>query len=131
MDATELAEVRLRLLRRRRELLEASRRAHSGIDQLRGADRAREPAEASQSEQLQDDLSRLGEVEQRELAQLDAAIARLDAGEYGVCRTCGEEIAGPRLGALPFVLECAECASHREEATARRGKRRARAILPE
>ncbi len=133
MDATDLASVKARLQRRRREILEASRRAVTAIDQLRRAERDPEAAEASQSEQLQYDLSRLGEVEQREIAQIDAAIARLDAGEYGTCRDCREEIDPDRLAALPFVLECADCAIRREEAEAidREAKKRPRPIVPE
>jgi DnaK suppressor protein len=125
--------VKNRLQRRRREILEASRRAVTAIEQLRGAERDPEKAEASQSEQLQYDLSQLGEVEQREIAQIDAAIARLDAGEYGVCRDCREEIDPERLAALPFVLDCADCASRREEAEAidREAKKRPRPMMPE
>lgn len=118
MNALDLAGARLTLLRRRAEILEARRRAGSAIDQLRGAERDPEPAEESASEQLQYDLARLAEVEDRELARVDAALARIDAGAYGTCRSCGEEIARGRLAALPFVLECAECASGREEAEA-------------
>jgi len=45
----------------------------------------------------------------RELAQVDAALARLDAGTYGLCRACGKPIDPERLDALPwaeFDLEC-------------------------
>ncbi len=133
MNATDLARVRIRLQRRRREILEVSRRAVTAIDQLRRAERDPETAEASQSEQLQYDLSQLGEVEQREIAQIDAAIARLDAGEYGTCRDCREEIDPGRLAALPFVLDCADCASRREEAEAidREARKRPRPMMPE
>lgn len=118
MNAIDPEAVRIRLEHRRREILEASRRAVSAIDQLRLAERDPEPTEASQSEQLQYDLSRLGEAEQRELVQIDAAIARLEAGEYGICRDCGDPIDPGRLVALPFGLDCAECAREREEAEA-------------
>lgn len=133
MNATDLARVRTRLQRRRRDILEASRRAVTAIDQLRRAERDPESAEESQSEQLQYDLSQLGEVEQREIAQIDTAIARLDAGEYGTCRDCREEIDPARLAALPFVLDCADCASRREEAEAidREAKKRPRPMIPE
>jgi DnaK suppressor protein len=133
MNATDLARVKIRLQRRRREILEASRRAVTAIEQLRGAERDPEAAEASQSEQLQYDLSQLGEVEQREIAQIDAAISRLEAGEYGICRDCREVIDPGRLAALPFVLDCADCAGRREEAEAidREAKKRPRPMMPE
>jgi DnaK suppressor protein len=133
MNAADLAKVRIRLQRRRREILEASHRAVTAIDELRRAERDPETAEASQSEQLQYDLSRLGELEQRELALVDAAIARVEAGEYGTCRDCREEIDSARLEALPFVLDCADCASQREEAekAEREAKKRPRPMMPE
>lgn len=90
-------------------------------------------AEESQSEQLQYDLSQLGSVEQRELAQIDAALMRVEAGKYGICRDCGEAIDASRLTALPFALECADCASRREEAEAseREAKKGPRTMVPE
>ncbi|HSB21340.1 MAG TPA: TraR/DksA C4-type zinc finger protein [Anaeromyxobacteraceae bacterium] len=128
MRASELEALKLRLLGRRQAILIAGRRTAAGIDQLRRAERDAEIEEASQSEQLQYDLSRLGEVERSEVAQIDAALRRLEAGEYGVCRDCGEEIEPGRLEALPFALECADCAGRREEAQALQrelaGKRR-------
>lgn len=133
MKAADLAKVRTRLQRRRREILEAARRALAAIDQLRGAERDPEPAGASQSEQIQYDLSRLGEVEQLEIGRIDAAIARLDAGEYGTCRDCHQKIDRRRLVALPFVLECADCASRREKADGieRELAKRPRTMVPE
>jgi RNA polymerase-binding transcription factor len=132
MNAFDLAQVRLRLQHRRREILETSRRTAGGIDQLRQAERDPEIEEASQSEQQQYDLAQLNEVEQREIAQIDAAIARLEEGEYGTCRGCGEDIDSSRLAASPFVLDCADCASHLEEAERieRELKKRARTMIP-
>lgn len=43
------------------------------------------------------------------LEQVNAALARLDAGTYGVCARCGNEIAARRLAALPYVTLCIDC----------------------
>ncbi len=133
MRARELENLRSRLQQRRRLLLEASRRAAAEIDQLRLAERDPEVEEESQSEQQQYDLSRLGEVEQQEIARIDAALQRLDAGRYGVCRDCGEPIDASRLEALPYALDCPDCATRREEtlATERRLAGRQRTMTPE
>ncbi|WP_439936571.1 TraR/DksA family transcriptional regulator [Nocardia sp. N13] len=45
------------------------------------------------------------------LAEVDAAIARLDAGTYGVCERCGSPIGAERLEALPAARTCIRCAS--------------------
>jgi RNA polymerase-binding transcription factor len=43
------------------------------------------------------------------LGRIDEAIARLEAGLYGNCFACGEEIARSRLRALPFAVRCRDC----------------------
>jgi DnaK suppressor protein len=112
----DLDTVRELLLRRRRQILDTARRADAGLDALRSAERDPEFEEGAQSEHEQFTLAKLGEVQRRELVQLDAAIARVDAGEYGVCRDCEQEIDPRRLGALPYALLCTECAQRRESA---------------
>ncbi|MDQ3127504.1 MAG: TraR/DksA family transcriptional regulator [Chloroflexota bacterium] len=45
----------------------------------------------------------------RHLADVEAAIARLDDGSYGDCVRCGRPIAPERLDALPSAAHCIEC----------------------
>ena len=40
--------------------------------------------------------------------QLDDALARIDAGTYGVCRVCGLLVPKERLEAVPTAQTCAE-----------------------
>jgi DnaK suppressor protein len=47
------------------------------------------------------------------LAQIDAALARIAAGRYGVCEVCGEEIAEGRLEARPWTPYCIRDSSGR------------------
>lgn len=47
---------------------------------------------------------------QQELRMIEAALARLAAGDYGICAKCGAEIAPERLDALPFTPFCRDCA---------------------
>ena len=52
-------------------------------------------------------------VEERrkgEALRLIGAIARIDAGEYGTCLKCGDEIAPKRLAADPTAPTCIGCA---------------------
>ena len=50
------------------------------------------------------------------LAQVDAAIQRLDEGTYGICARCGSEISMARLEALPSATLCITCQSEIERA---------------
>jgi DnaK suppressor protein len=104
------------LQRRRRVILETSRRADAEIDALRAAERDPEFEEGAQSEHEQFTLERLSETQRREIVQIDAAIARIEAGEYGTCRDCDQEIDPRRLRALPYAVLCTECAARRERA---------------
>ena len=49
----------------------------------------------------------------RQLAQVDAAIGRLNAGQYGRCEGCGQPITATRLAARPAATTCIRCASRR------------------
>jgi DnaK suppressor protein len=45
-----------------------------------------------------------------ELSKIDAALRRIDTGEYGYCVKCGEEIAEKRLALDPAAAACVKCA---------------------
>jgi len=46
----------------------------------------------------------------RNLAEVDAAMTRLDEGTYGVCERCGQPIGAERLEARPTARLCILCA---------------------
>lgn len=56
-----------------------------------------------------------------QLADVDAALARIEAGEYGRCEACGKEIEPERLEARPATRYCLE---HQEEADAQADRAR-------
>ena len=43
------------------------------------------------------------------LAEIDAALARLDEGSFGICRRCEQPIAPDRLEAIPWATLCIDC----------------------
>lgn len=43
--------------------------------------------------------------------EIDAALARIDAGTYGTCAQCGQNIPKERLRALPQAALCVRCKS--------------------
>jgi RNA polymerase-binding transcription factor len=52
------------------------------------------------------------------LGQIEAAVARIDAGTYGLCSGCGAPIGTERLAARPAASTCIGCAGR-----ASRGRR--------
>jgi RNA polymerase-binding protein DksA len=49
----------------------------------------------------------------RHLAQIDAAMLRLDDGSFGRCERCGRPIGAERLAARPAATTCITCAARR------------------
>jgi DnaK suppressor protein len=48
-----------------------------------------------------------------ELAAIDAALGRVEAGTYGQCAKCGEAIGTERRVALPMTAVCVSCAAQK------------------
>ncbi|MFK7897810.1 MAG: TraR/DksA family transcriptional regulator [Myxococcota bacterium] len=48
------------------------------------------------------------------LGLIRTALARIEAGEYGECQSCGEEVGIARLTARPESAFCIECQQSRE-----------------
>ncbi len=50
---------------------------------------------------------------------IDAALLRLDAGQFGYCAKCRKEISERRLRAMPFAARCQGCQEQHEQDRAR------------
>ena len=109
MRPEELRSLRERLEARRRQLVELSRHAEAGIAEIR-SEREIEFGDDAQSTEAQQRLDCLEEAERLEVARIDAALERMAAGQYGICRSCRDPIEPRRLEAMPLALQCAECA---------------------
>lgn len=55
-------------------------------------------------------LTGLAEAAASELRQIDEAIARMDAGDGGICQACGRPIPAARLAVRPSATHCVPCA---------------------
>ena len=99
--------IQSRLELRLEELL--ARAAHIGGDllALHSADSEDAAVEAEADEPL---LGQSALLEQ-EIAQVRAALSRLQCGNYGVCISCGADIRPARLEAMPEATHCILCAA--------------------
>jgi RNA polymerase-binding transcription factor DksA len=104
---------------RRRLVLETARRADEELDGLRTSNTSSESEESAQVLTDAEALERLGDAERLELKRIDAALARMDQGTYGVCVDCGEAIELRRLRALPHAVRCQGCEETKEQVQAR------------
>ena len=93
------------LLARRAELLGNIARIEDQLD-----DPVPKDWEDAASERQGDEvLTALGQSDQAEIRRIDAALARIEAGDYGDCVRCGNPIAEKRLQLLPDTPFCANC----------------------
>jgi len=63
------------------------------------------------------------ERDRQTLEGIREALGRIDAGEYGICEECGEDIALARLTAKPTATLCVQCQTLRENDARLRGGR--------
>jgi DnaK suppressor protein len=106
------AAFRDRLIARRRELQElvqssAESRKPVELDQTRVGRLSRMDALQDQAMSLESERRR-----QLELKRIEASLKRLEAGEYGYCLSCGEQIPLRRLELDPTLPTCVSCVSH-------------------
>ncbi len=57
----------------------------------------------------------LSDRERVKIKQVDDALDRLDEDTYGMCESCGLEIAEERLQAMPFTRLCRDCQQEQEK----------------
>ncbi len=114
-DPSYGTDPRVTLLRLRDTLtaeLEATRQALLGIRQLR-ADRSDDDEHDPEGAPLSGEWSRLDgqhRAAQQRVRDVEAALASVDAGGYGICVRCGEPIAPGRLEYSPTADRCVRCA---------------------
>ena len=66
------------------------------------------------SEYLQSFQFRLRGREKTFLKKIDYALAKIDAGTFGICEECGEPISTKRLEARPETTLCIRCKEDQE-----------------
>lgn len=120
MDQQKLASLRAALLTRRDEITADLDRLEQEMQWLGEEQRSER---GSLGNHLADDGTSV--IEQERIAtvrddlralrqQIEAALARMDEGTYGICQRCGKPIQAERLEAFPYVAFCIECQTHLE-----------------
>ncbi len=115
MNDKALAQFRQRLQHRRREIVDCRVANERGVVEVREGKTDPEYEEGAQADHVEYTLEQLSEAQRLEIGQIDAALARMDAGAYGTCVECGQPIPVDRLRALPYAQRDAECAARMEK----------------
>lgn len=108
MTREEIVFLRNMLLIRRSDLLERVRKIAATCQEL--CDCQTELEEEAQKEAIAKPYEILDKTGKAEIEQIDLALTKMAAGEYGICESCGDEINNKRLGAIPWTRLCIDCA---------------------
>lgn len=101
-------EARERLLRRRHRLVRLqgdTEREGRGLREGRSPDWVDQASDEGAARLLAD----LTERERAEVAEIDAALARIERGTYGTCLSCSGPVEPGRLKAIPEARQCLAC----------------------
>lgn len=99
-----------RLRKRKTELEERLNRVSNSMRKTYAKDWEEQSIERENDEVV----DALGESTRTELNLVNAALARVEKNEYGICAVCDEPIPLARLEALPYTDRCVSCASESE-----------------
>ena len=108
MSKEEILFLRNVLLDRRSSVLERVQRLAAAWLELE--ERAIELEEEAQKASIAKPYDKLDENGKIEIEQIDMALAKMSLGDYGICESCGDDIAPKRLQAIPWARLCVDCA---------------------
>jgi RNA polymerase-binding protein DksA len=67
-------------------------------------------AEQAQERENDEVVDAIGNETAQSIRDIQAALARIDDGTYGICGSCGGEISPARLQVVPEATRCVDCA---------------------
>jgi DnaK suppressor protein len=111
MNQEFLREISDQLQRERRAIVSQVRDADESFHAITES-RQSERGEEAQQEREWIALESLEDQQQKQLANIDTALARIEAGSYGICANCGRPVEAERLRAVPTAELCAACADN-------------------
>ncbi len=119
--ASRYDELKRMLQDRQRELAAEVQGKIRGV-RAEGAEKPHDVMDQGETSEvdIQEDIElALIQMKAETLNKINEALGRLEAGSYGLCFECGEEISQARLRALPFAVRCKDCEEAREIAAQR------------
>ena len=102
-------DIRKKLLIKRRDLFRQAAQTEDELLWLE-TDVESEVEERGQEEGMVRLLDRLDGRAKAEIEEIDRALVKLEAGQYGRCEQCGKDIPQSRLEAVPAAAMCMACA---------------------
>lgn len=104
----DFAIIRQQLIDERQALLKEVQASYETCREL-GQDGVPDIGDMSSVTYSRDVLFNLSETQKQRINDIDAALERIDKGDYGICMECEEEISPRRMEVRPFSRYCIEC----------------------
>ena len=109
INATEIEQFKYKLFSLRAELQnleKSSKEATRPVEPDQAASGRLSRMDAMQAQLMAEEPARR---RQRQLGKIEGALRRIEAGDYGNCFLCGEEIDSHRLSVDPTNTRCIKC----------------------
>jgi DnaK suppressor protein len=108
MDKRKAKTYREKLLTRREGLV-GQVQAAEAYSRERDAEATQDPADMAANAYTKELLMSMSTNDRQLLESIDAALFRIEGGEYGYCDNCGQPIQEKRLEAVPWARHCLRC----------------------
>ena len=106
MNKRDLKKFKIALEQKRDSIVSTAKKAHwEKMEDTRHGDFV---DQASDDNEVHVNL-RLLQIDAKLLRAIEAAIDRIEKGNYGICTSCEQEIGLARLKAVPWTSVCIEC----------------------
>ncbi|MBU0961329.1 MAG: RNA polymerase-binding protein DksA [Proteobacteria bacterium] len=120
MDQNVLDKFKKQLVEKREDILKDADRTLSELTDQNG--NIPDPNDRATAESDRNFELHIRNRERKLLAKIEAALQRIEDGEYGECASCGDLIGMKRLEARPVTTLCIECKTIQESKEKSRGK---------
>jgi len=119
MEKEKLEHFREILRERFQELLTEAEKTVTGMTSAN--DNYPDPTDRASLESDRNFMLRIRDRERKLLSKIKSALERIDAGDFGICEMCGDDIGEERLEARPVTTLCISCKKKQEAIEKARG----------
>ncbi len=114
MDKRRVEAYKKRLLEKRDELSRLVTRTDQD-GRAADEDTTQDVADKAANSYTKEFLFSQSDDNRRTLQLVNEALARIEAGTYGLCVACQQEVQSKRLEAVPWARHCIECQEKQEQ----------------
>ncbi|NLX06450.1 MAG: TraR/DksA family transcriptional regulator [Phycisphaerae bacterium] len=119
-NKTQLEQYRKMLEERREELVSSVRSYAEDVPDVGLQGASGDSADHASNDYAVELFGAILEKQAGTLEEVDRALGKVQAGEYGLCESCGEAIVAKRLKVIPWARYCRDCQEKQDRMSAYR-----------